>query len=375
MKKIYVLTKKEFWHLSRDLKFSLILALFPIFLLIFFGYAINFDIKNVRISIVDNDHSELSREIILYLKNSSYFSVQSIDEKLAYKKFVQSKIDAGLIIPNNFSKNLNKNLPTSLQVCIIGTDANAAKIISRYFVIFANSISTKINQKLYSNKNIDFSNLINITFKYNPTLNTTIFFMPGLIAMILIVISVVAVSLSFVKEKEMGTIEQLIISPITEFEYILSKILPYAILSLFEALALLIFAYLVFDVPFRGSLFDFIIVSIVYLICGLLMGLFISTISNAQQTAFLISALISLLPTFLLSGFVFNIDSMPKAIQILTNLTPAKFYISALRNIMIRGSSFKHFWLDFFYLVIFANIALIAVLYVLKKQKKNYFEN
>lgn len=375
MKKIFVLTKKEFWHLSRDLKFSLILALFPIFLLIFFGYAINFDIKNVRISIVDNDHSELSREIILYLKNSSYFSVQSIDEKLAYKKFVQSKIDAGLIIPNNFSKNLNKNLPTSLQVCIIGTDANAAKIISRYFEIFANSISTKINQKLYSNKNIDFSNLINITFKYNPTLNTTIFFMPGLIAMILIVISVVAVSLSFVKEKEMGTIEQLIISPITEFEYILSKILPYAILSLFEALALLIFAYLVFDVPFQGSLFDFIIVSIVYLICGLLMGLFISTISNAQQTAFLISALISLLPTFLLSGFVFNIDSMPKAIQILTNLTPAKFYISALRNIMIRGSSFKHFWLDFFYLVIFANIALIAVLYVLKKQKKNYFEN
>ena len=375
MKKIYVLTKKEFWHLSRDLKFSLILALFPIFLLIFFGYAINFDIKNVRISIVDNDHSELSREIILYLKNSSYFSVQSIDEKLAYKKFVQSKIDAGLIIPNNFSKNLNKNLPTSLQVCIIGTDANAAKIISRYFEIFANSISTKINQKLYSNKNIDFSNLINITFKYNPTLNTTIFFMPGLIAMILIVISVVAVSLSFVKEKEMGTIEQLIISPITEFEYILSKILPYAILYLFEALALLIFAYLVFDVPFQGSLFDFIIVSIVYLICGLLMGLFISTISNAQQTAFLISALISLLPTFLLSGFVFNIDSMPKAIQILTNLTPAKFYISALRNIMIRGSSFKHFWLDFFYLVIFANIALIAVLYVLKKQKKNYFEN
>jgi ABC-2 type transport system permease protein len=375
MKKIYVLTKKEFWHLSRDLKLSLILALFPIFLLIFFGYAINFDIKNVRISIVDNDHSELSREIILYLKNSSYFSVQSIDEKLAYKKFVQSKIDASLIIPNNFSKNLNKNLPTSLQVCIIGTDANAAKIISRYFEIFANSISTKINQKLYSNKNIDFSNLINITFKYNPTLNTTIFFMPGLIAMILIVISVVAVSLSFVKEKEMGTIEQLIISPITEFEYILSKILPYAILSLFEALALLIFAYLVFDVPFRGSLFDFIIVSIVYLICGLLMGLFISTISNAQQTAFLISALISLLPTFLLSGFVFNIDSMPKAIQILTNLTPAKFYISALRNIMIRGSSFKHFWLDFFYLVIFANIALIAVLYVLKKQKKNYFES
>ena len=375
MKKIFVLTKKEFWHLSRDLKLSLILALFPIFLLIFFGYAINFDIKNVRISIVDNDHSELSREIILYLKNSSYFSVQSIDEKLAYKKFVQSKIDAGLIIPNNFSKNLNKNLPTSLQVCIIGTDANAAKIISRYFEIFANSISTKINQKLYSNKNIDFSNLINITFKYNPTLNTTIFFMPGLIAMILIVISVVAVSLSFVKEKEMGTIEQLIISPITEFEYILSKILPYAILSLFEALALLIFAYLVFDVPFQGSLFDFIIVSIVYLICGLLMGLFISTISNAQQTAFLISALISLLPTFLLSGFVFKIDSMPKAIQILTNLTPAKFYISALRNIMIRGSSFKHFWLDFFYLVIFANIALIAVLYVLKKQKKNYFEN
>lgn len=375
MKKIFVLTKKEFWHLSRDLKLSLILALFPIFLLIFFGYAINFDIKNVRISIVDNDHSELSREIILYLKNSSYFSVQSIDEKLAYKKFVQSKIDAGLIIPNNFSKNLNKNLPTSLQVCIIGTDANAAKIISRYFEIFANSISTKINQKLYSNKNIDFSNLINITFKYNPTLNTTIFFMPGLIAMILIVISVVAVSLSFVKEKEMGTIEQLIISPITEFEYILSKILPYAILSLFEALALLIFAYLVFDVPFQGSLFDFIIVSIVYLICGLLMGLFISTISNEQQTAFLISALISLLPTFLLSGFVFNIDSMPKAIQILTNLTPAKFYISALRNIMIRGSSFKHFWLDFFYLVIFANIALIAVLYVLKKQKKNYFEN
>ena len=262
-----------------------------------------------------------------------------------------------------------------MQVCIIGTDANAAKIISRYFEIFANSISTKINQKLYSNKNIDFSNLINITFKYNPTLNTTIFFMPGLIAMILIVISVVAVSLSFVKEKEMGTIEQLIISPITEFEYILSKILPYASLYLFEALALLIFAYLVFDVPFQGSLFDFIIVSIVYLICGLLMGLFISTISNAQQTAFLISALISLLPTFLLSGFVFNIDSMPKAIQILTNLTPAKFYISALRNIMIRGSSFKHFWLDFFYLVIFANIALIAVLYVLKKQKKNYFEN
>lgn len=371
--KLAVLTTKEFKHILRDPKLSLILALFPLFLLIFFGYAINFDLKKIKISVCDYDNSDLSRKIIRELKSSDRFEVISINSKNNFENFYKDKITASVIIPKNFSAKFLKNDKTEIQTIISASDANAAAIIEKYFQLFFSSFvlnQLSLNSASYTPAKLNVS----FVFKYNPQLNTTLFFMPGLIAMILMTISAVAVSLSFVKEIEMGTIEQLILSPIGNLDYTLSKIIPYVIICLVEAILLLVISSVVFDLKYKGSLLEFFAVTAIYLTCGLGIGLFISSIANSQQIAFLLSALISLLPTFLLSGFVFNIESMPYVIQLLTNLTPAKFYIASLRDILIRGASFESYAEDFFALVFFAFAICVATAISINQQKKNLFD-
>ncbi|HOP49038.1 MAG TPA: ABC transporter permease [Ignavibacteriales bacterium] len=370
MKTIKALAIKEFYHLSRDKKMVLLLLFFPIFLLIFFGYAVNFDVKNIKIQIINYDRSEFSNEIIKALENSDYFTIVDYQTKNSYQELGNGKCNVIFIIPHDFSKNLAKKNNTQITAIIGAANANNAIIISNYLNYFI----TKINYKLLEKYNITIPNTVNINYKYNKSLETTTFLMPGLLAMIIIVTAVISVSLSFVKEKEQGTIEQIIISPIKDFQYIIAKIIPYSIICIIDTIFLLITMYLIFQIKVQGSIIELFIVTIIYIISGLCFGLFISSVSNSQQVAFLIAALSSLLPTFLLSGFVFNIESMPKFIQIFTNITPAKFYISIIRNIMIRGANFTFYFLDLIYLILFTIVILLLTLKMLKLEKNKLFD-
>ena len=205
-------------------------------------------------------------------------------------------------------------------------------------------------------------------FWFNPDLQTTRFLIPGLIAMILIVISVVTVSLSLVREKEKGTMEQLNVSPLSPLEMLLGKIFPYIILALINASFILIAGYLLFGVGVKGSMFLLFITTLVFIFASTSLGILVSVIANSQQVAFTIATFVSLLPSVVLSGFIFPIDSMPLTIQLITNITPAKFFIVILRAIMLRGVGFGAFWEQVIYLLIFA--ALMISLSTLLSKKK-----
>ena len=322
LNKIYSVSKKEFRQISRDKRSLMIIFVLPVFLLTLFGYAITLDVNVIKLGILDKDKSETSREFINSLDGSFYFSIikyiDSDDEinKLLDKGLVQCVV----VVPDNFSKDLALKRNVSVQFLIDGVDANTATIILNYVNAATGSFSQKIMKEFLSLKGVKQYQPLSIEpqFWYNKDLDTTQFFIPGLIAMILIIISVILTSISLVKEKETGTIEQITVSPVTSLQLIFGKIIPYLIISLLIAVSVLLMAYLLFGITVKGSYLYLLTGTICYLLATLSMGVFISTISDTQQVAFMISQLASQLPTVILSGFIFPIESMPVTIQILS---------------------------------------------------------
>jgi ABC-2 type transport system permease protein len=206
-------------------------------------------------------------------------------------------------------------------------------------------------------------------FWFNPELKTTQYLMPGLIASILITLSVVLTAIAIVREKELGTMEQINVSPVSSFELIMGKVLPYTLISLLIAGLVTLAGNIIFDVSVKGSIFWFFISTLMYLFCCVNIGIFISTIAESQQVAFQMGLLISQLPSNLLSGFIFPIESMPKFLQYVTNITPAKFFIIALRNILVKGTGIVAFWDQLVYLLIFSGILLALASFRVRKQR------
>lgn len=373
LNKIYSVSKKEFRQISRDKRSLMIIFVLPVFLLTLFGYAITLDVNVIKLGILDKDKSETSREFINSLDGSFYFSIikyiDSDDEinKLLDKGLVQCVV----VVPDNFSKDLALKRNVSVQFLIDGVDANTATIILNYVNAATGSFSQKIMKEFLSLKGVKQYQPISIEpqFWYNKDLDTTQFFIPGLIAMILIIISVILTSISLVKEKETGTIEQITVSPVTSLQLIFGKIIPYLIISLLIAVSVLLMAYLLFGITVKGSYLYLLTGTICYLLATLSMGVFISTISDTQQVAFMISQLASQLPTVILSGFIFPIESMPVPIQILSYISPAKYYIIILRDILLKGSGLEAFKEQMIYLLIFATVFIAISTIKIKKAK------
>ncbi|MBK7105194.1 MAG: ABC transporter permease [Ignavibacteriae bacterium] len=339
-----------------------ILLLFPVFLLVVFGYAVNFDVKNIKLAIYDQNNTELSREFYNSLISSNYFKISHfIKSDNDVKDVLDKKIaQCVLIIPKNFSQKFYSKENVKVQFLTDGVDGNTAKIIQNYVNGATANFNSQKTNYILSQKGLksyipfDFHPI----FWFNKDLQTTRFLIPGLIAMILVIVAVVSVSLSLVREKERGTIEQINVSPINIIELLLGKTFPYIIVALFNAIFILIFGYLLFNVEIKGDYFLLAFTTIIFLFTSTSIGIFISTISDSQQIAFTIATMVSLLPSVILSGFIFPIESMPPFIQIITNITPAKFFIKILRAIILRGVGIEAIWDQILYLLIFAGILL-----------------
>ncbi len=373
--RLKALVKKEFKHLLRDIRMLLILLLFPAFLLIIFGYAVNFDVENIQIVITDRDNSELTRKIIQQIENSRYFHFKGVvhDEK-NIKEILDGKIAQCVIVfHEDFSKNFYAGERAVIQVLIDGVDGNTASIIQNYLGAFSAEFGNKLTLELMSLKGVKHYRPldVNTRFWYNPELKTTRFLIPGLIGMILVITAVVSVALTLVREKERGTMEQINVSPINPFELLVGKSLPYLLLALFNAGIILVTGYFIFDVQVRGSLVLLFITTLVFLSAAIALGILISAASDSQQVAFMVSTMVSLLPSVILSGFIFPIESMPAVLQIITNITPVKFYIVILRAIILRGVGLEAFWDQVIYLLLFATVLLIIASVVLIRREKN----
>jgi len=372
IKRTFAIVKKEVRQLKRDIRLLAVIFSFPVLLLIMFGYAVNFDVKNIKISIYDMDKSELSRDFINSLNSSEYFNI--VD-------FIQSSSDVNIhldqkvakcvvIIPSDFSKKINSNRNTSIQYLIDGVDANTASIIKNYMFAATAKFNQKINSKILVSKGLkEFVPLsLETQFWFNPDLKTTRYLIPGLIAMILIVTAVITVALSFVREKEKGTMEQLNVSSLKSIELILGKTLPFVVIALVNAGLILLAGYIFFGVEVKGSYLLLLLTTLIFLTASTSLGIFISVLSDSQQVAFSAATFVSLLPSFILSGFVFPIDSMPVIIQVITYLTPAKYFIEILRAIILRGVGVSAFWDQIIYLLIFTT-ALIILASIIGKRK------
>ncbi len=362
--RIKAVAKKEIKQISRDKRFLGILLLLPVMLLVLFGYAVNFDVKNIKLAVQDMDKSYESRQFINSLTSSEYFTlVEYIHENEKTTSALDEKrTQVVMVIPSDFSKKLHRaKEETHVQFLIDGVDGNSATIIKNYVEAATLKYNSDFQKEMFAKLGIRQTIPIDLqpVFWFNPELRTTVFLIPGLIAMILIITSVVSVSLSLVREKERGTIEQINVSSLNTLEVMLGKVLPYVVIALIDAVFILIAGYILFDVVVKGDYVLMFLSTLIFIISGTSLGIFISSVADSQQVAFTAATFASMLPSLILSGFIFPIESMPVVIQWLTNITPAKFYLTSLRAIMLRGVGLEAFWEQWIYLGIFTFLLLL----------------
>lgn len=375
LNRIIAISKKEIKQLLRDKRMMFVLFFFPVFLLIIFGYAVNYDVQNIKLAVQDNDRTISSRELIRTISSSSYFDIVEYYENDNRGKII---LDEGIakgimVIPKEFEKDIySAKKDVKVQILIDGVDGNTAAIIQNYSIAAISSFNKKLNEKVSTKIGAKVEAPIDIQsrFWFNPELQTTIYLIPGLIALILIVTTVITVSLSFVREKERGTIEQINVSSLTIFELLIGKLFPYIVISFINASIILLAGYILFGVIVMGNYFLLFISVLLFLFASTAIGIFISVISDSQQVAFSIATFVSLLPATILSGFIFPIESMPPIIQVITNITPAKFFIIALRGIIIKGVGLVAFWDQWLYLLIFASFFLLLSIIIYKQSLK-----
>ncbi len=369
--RIVPIMKKEVRQIKRDKRVLAVLILVPAMLLLLNGYAMNFDVQHIKMAVIDQERSKESRELVSAFVTSGYFdntvSLSSSEE--ATRLIDDAKLKMAIVIPTDFSKKILSNDAADIQVLVDGSDSNSASTIIGY----AQAVTLQYSQKIVL-KNLakmGRKSYIPIQYEarmwYNPELKSAKFLVPGLIGFILAITAVIATSLSIVKEKERNTIEQIDVSPVSSLELIIGKMIPYAVISMLAAVLVLTAAYFMFDVVVKGSYLDLFVATLLFIIAALSIGLFVSTISDNQQVAFQLASLVSMLPTIILSGFMFPIRSMPLFLQILSNITPAKFYLVILRSIILKGVGFTAWWDQILYLCIFITVVLFLSVRRFKK--------
>ena len=342
MRRALAVGRKEFRQIRRDARTLLILAFVPVFFLLLYGYALNFDIRNVALAVEDRDGSPESRAVVAAFVNSGYFDlVASIySPREAERLLDRNDARAVLVIPEGFSRQVQRGETAPLQVIIDGDNANTATTVMGY----AASILRGVAPGLPARVGVEAAPLVSAEPRiwYNPELRSTLFLVPGLIAYIAMITAVASTALSIVREKEVGTMEQVQMAPIGTLSFVIGKTIPYFLISLGSAVLVILASMVLFDLPMRGSWPALIAALSVFLIGALATGLLISTISDTQQVAFQIALLISFLPTIMLSGFIFPIASMPQALQIVTTVVPARYFLVALRGIVLKGAPLSH---------------------------------
>jgi ABC-2 type transport system permease protein len=360
--KALAVARKEMRQIGRDRRTLLILLFVPAFFLLVYGYALNFDIRHIAISVQDNDRSTASRDLISSFVNSGYFDLHSeVPSDAAISQVIdRNEARAVLIIPARFGSDVAAGRPTSIQLIVNGDNANTATTVVGYArgLISATSARYEVQARLGSLQ----GPLLTVEPRvfYNPELRSTLFLVPGLIAYIAMLTAVVSTALSIVREKEVGTMEQVRMSPIGPLPYILGKTAPYFLVSLVSAMTIVAAAMVLFDMPMRGSWPVLFGVVSLFLVGALAFGLLISSIADTQQVAFQLALLTSFLPTLMLSGFIFPISSMPVVLQWVTHIVPARYFLVALRGIVLKGVGPSVFWTDLVALGIFA-VAILGL--------------
>jgi ABC-2 type transport system permease protein len=353
MRKALAVGRKELRQIARDRRTLLILVFVPAFFLLLYGYALNFDIRHVQLAVEDRDGTPESRAIVSAFINSGYFDLASavFAPAEAERLLDLNAARAILVIPEGLGRDMVAGHRAAVQVIISGDNANTATTVMGYAASILRTVSAQL-----APGSIQLEPPIDVEPRiwYNPELRSTLFLVPGLIAYIAMITAVTSTALSVVREKEFGTMEQVRMAPIDTFSFVVGKTIPYFVLSLASAALIILASMLLFGLPMRGNWLSLLVALSLFLVGALATGLFISTISDTQQIAFQIALLVSLLPTIMLSGFIFPISSMPAALQVITYFVPARYFLIALRGIVLKGTSIAHLTIPLAALAVYA---------------------
>jgi len=363
IRRIKALTKKEFIQMSRDIR-SLMGALFnPLLMIFLFGYALSLDVDRISTAVLDFDETPVSREFIHRLTDSRYFTLVKYLERDGDVDASLTKGEAlmALVIPRDFASKVKQGIKAPIQVVFDGSDSNTATIALGYLKAVAAGFDIALQEQRIRRaglKMVDMPLEARIRVWFNPELKSKNFIIPGLTGVIMMAICSVMTALSVSKEKETGTLEQLISTPITSLELLLGKLLPYLAVGLVDLALVVGAAVLIFDVPFRGSYINLFITSLIFLIGSLSWGLFVSVVAKSQIQASQISVISAFLPSFLLSGFIYPIENMPVVLQALTFIVPARYFVEILKGLFLQGVGLAVLWPQVLALVVYAVLIL-----------------
>ena len=340
-RRFFSIVWKEFLHIFRDPPSVAMSLMMPILFTIVFGYAVTTDVNHVPMAILDNDHTTDSRTLTDKFLNADYFVLKAaVNNQHDIEKLMdEGKIKAALLIPDGYSKDLQKGLKPESLLIIDGTDPNIARTALQY-----GSLISNVYQMTATNGQFQLPQMKTRVW-YNPNLESSKFIVPGLIGLIMQNITIMLTAFSMVREKEKGTIEQLMVSPLRPWELVLGKMVPYVLIGCLDFVIALWFGTWLFHVPIRGSLGLLLLLGFGFVICALAIGMLISTKANNQLQAMQI-AFMTILPTVLLSGFMFPRESMPKAIYLIGNVMPLTYFLNILRGIILKGVDITALWQD-----------------------------
>ncbi|MCK0129997.1 ABC transporter permease [Flavobacteriaceae bacterium F08102] len=342
MKRFVGFIKKEFYHILRDRRSLFILFGMPIAQILLFGFAITNEINNVDIAILDHSNDSTTEEIIHKISASEYFSIKQMITKESdiAAVFQKGQVKAVLNFEKDFGQNLIKDHKATIQILTDATDPNTANTISNYVNSILQGYQKEVNKEVV----ILYQIVPQTRMVYNPELKSVYMFVPGVMTIILMLVSAMMTSISITREKELGTMEILLVSPLKPIQVIIGKVFPYIFLSIINAVVIVLLSIFIFNMPVQGSLFLLALESILFIINALALGILISTISATQQTAMMISLMGLMLPVILLSGFIFPISSMPFPLQVISNIIPAKWFIIIIKGIMLKGVGLQFIW-------------------------------
>ncbi|MBM2816698.1 MAG: multidrug transporter permease [Ignavibacteria bacterium] len=344
---------KEIYHIFRDKRTLLVMFGMPIAQLIIFGFAIRTEINDINIAVLDYSKDNITQKITNRLISSGYFKLHSILNNTGEieKGFRAAHFKEVVVFEQNFAKKAEHEGEANIQLIIDASAPNVATLINAYTISIIQEASNDLKKS-----SIVPSFIVQPEFKmmYNPELKSVYLFVPGLLAIIMMLVCALMTSITITREKELGTMEILLVSPLKPVTIIIGKVTPYAILSLINATTILILGIVIFKLPFNGSIIFFYLETFLFIITTLALGILISTFSSSQQVALMISLAGLMMPTLLLSGFIFPIENMPYPLQLLSCIIPARWYLIIVKGIMLKGVGIEYLWKETIYLALFA---------------------
>ena len=340
MKQFNAFVRKEYYHIFRDIRTMMILLIMPIIQILLFGFAISTEVKNTRVALFDPSRDAATQQIKERFRASEYFT---LDEELTHPEqindvFKHGKISLVVVFGDRFAENLLQKGEANIQLITDGTDPNQASMLNG----FASGILGSYQQELTAQYNMPLRIVPVTKMLYNPQGKSAYNFVPGVMGLILMLICAMMTSIAIVREKEMGTMEVLLSSPLKPVYIILAKAVPYFTISIGNLITILLLSVFVLGVPVSGSLFWLTLASLLFILTALSLGLLISTIVNTQMAAMLVSGMGLMMPVMLLSGMIYPIDSMPQILQWISSIVPARWYIEAVKKIMIQGVAIQY---------------------------------